>query len=83
MSTALTQGVYNLFPPSLAFPRCASYGGAKPAFFTPPEGCLASSDLPLPLSPPLTSKRQTPDTAGSALTGRHQPAGREHSHLFV
>jgi hypothetical protein len=22
------------------------------------------------------------DTAGSALTGRHQPAAREHSHLF-
>ena len=23
-----------------------------------------------------------PDTAGSALTGRHPPAAREHSHLF-
>ena len=30
----------------------------------------------------LTSKRQSLDTAGSALTGRHQPAAREHSHLF-
>src|SRR4030081_3750919 len=30
----------------------------------------------------LTSKRQSLDTARSALTGRHQPAAREHSHLF-
>jgi hypothetical protein len=27
-------------------------------------------------------ERQSRDTAGSALTGRHQPAAREHSHLF-
>ena len=27
-------------------------------------------------------ERQSLDTAGSALTGRHQPAAREHSHLF-
>ena len=30
----------------------------------------------------LTSTRQCRDTAGSALTGRHQPAAREDSHLF-
>ena len=30
----------------------------------------------------LTSKRPLLDTAGSALTGRHLPAAREHSHLF-
>jgi hypothetical protein len=30
----------------------------------------------------LTSTRRSLDTAGSALTGRHQPAAREHSHLF-
>ena len=24
----------------------------------------------------------SPDTVGSALTGRHPPAAREHSHLF-
>src|SRR5439155_13563281 len=30
----------------------------------------------------LTSKRQSLDTARSALTGRHPPAAREHSHLF-
>ena len=39
----------------------------------------------LPLTPSLavlTSKRQSLDTAGSALTGRHPPAAREHSHLF-
>ena len=36
----------------------------------------------IPASPRLTSKRQSFDTAGSALTGRHQPAAREHSHLF-
>ena len=30
----------------------------------------------------LTSKRQSLDTGGSALTGRHQPAARENSHLF-
>src|SRR6266849_8741199 len=35
-----------------------------------------------PASPRLTSTRQSLDTAGSALTGRHQPAAREHSHLF-
>jgi hypothetical protein len=33
-------------------------------------------------SPRLTSTRQSPDTARSALTGRHPPAAREHSHLF-
>jgi hypothetical protein len=27
-------------------------------------------------------KRPSLDTAGSALTGRHQPAAREDSHLF-
>jgi hypothetical protein len=27
-------------------------------------------------------ERQSRDTAGSALTGRHPPAAREHSHLF-
>ena len=32
--------------------------------------------------PRLTSKRQSLDTAGSALTGRHPPAARENSHLF-
>jgi hypothetical protein len=37
----------------------------------------------VPASPRLTSKRQSLDTAGSALTGRHQPAAREHSHLFA
>jgi serine/threonine protein kinase len=31
---------------------------------------------------PLTSTRRSLDTARSALTGRHQPAAREHSHLF-
>jgi hypothetical protein len=31
----------------------------------------------------LTSTRQSLDTGGSALTGRHQPAAREHSHLFA
>src|SRR5258708_23326963 len=36
----------------------------------------------LPASPRLTSNRQSLDTARSALTGRHQPAAREHSHLF-
>ncbi len=30
----------------------------------------------------LTRERQSFDTAGSALTGRHQPAAREYSHLF-
>src|SRR6266849_2911473 len=35
-----------------------------------------------PASPRLTSKRQSLDSAGSALTGRHPPAAREHSHLF-
>src|SRR5713101_10044142 len=35
-----------------------------------------------PASPCLTSKRQSLETAGSALTGRHPPAAREHSHLF-
>jgi len=45
------------------------------------EGCLASSDT-APTSARLTSKRQSLDTGGSALTGRHQPAAREHSHLF-
>ena len=30
----------------------------------------------------LTSQRQFLDTGGSAQTGRHQPAAREHSHLF-
>ena len=33
------------------------------------------------LPPRLTSKRQSLDTAGSALTGRHPPAAREASHL--
>src|SRR5438270_578690 len=35
-----------------------------------------------PALPRLTSKRQSLDTAGSALTGRHPPAAREDSHLF-
>ena len=43
------------------------------------DGALPPSQLSLPR---LTSKRQSLDTAGSALTGRHQPAAREHSHLF-
>src|SRR5882762_3008577 len=30
----------------------------------------------------LTSKSKSLDTPPSALTGRHQPAAREHSHLF-
>jgi hypothetical protein len=30
----------------------------------------------------LTAKRQVMDTTASALTGRHQPAAREDSHLF-
>src|SRR5687767_10898425 len=33
-------------------------------------------------SPRLTATWQSLDTAGSALTGRHLPAAREHSHLF-
>ena len=45
------------------------------------SSCFASSDT-APTSARLTSKRQSLDTGGSALTGRHQPAAREHSHLF-
>jgi hypothetical protein len=43
---------------------------------------LASSDA-APASARLTSTWRCRDTAGSALTGRHLPAAREHSHLFA
>src|SRR5207237_6642208 len=36
----------------------------------------------LPRFDGLTSTRRSLDTGGSALTGRHPPAAREHSHLF-
>src|SRR5205823_14664956 len=44
------------------------------------EGCLASSDTAA-TSARLTSKRQSLDTGGGALTGAQQPAAREHPHL--
>ncbi len=47
-----------------------------------PARTLSSLEPPSSTFPPLTSKGPSLDTAGSALTGRHQPAAREHSHLF-
>jgi hypothetical protein len=45
------------------------------------SGGLACQQSSPSTSPRLTSTRQSLDTAGSALTGRHLPAAREHSHL--
>jgi hypothetical protein len=39
-------------------------------------------DRTLELVPPFDIEAIVSDTAGSALTGRHQPAAREYSHLF-
>ena len=55
---------------------------SSPLIIVPPVAGKPRAPTLLPPSPRLTSKRQSRDTAGSALTGRHPPAAREHSHLF-
>jgi hypothetical protein len=51
------------------------------AFSSNPEDRLPL-DRTLELVLPFDIGGVVSDTAGSALTGRHQPAAREYSHLF-